>query len=444
MQKSRIVVWGIRDDYEMIYNQLQMEIQKVNIEIVALCCRKADIPSPTKDGYPIVSKETLADYDFDFIVIANDLAYKSIYKEAQEVVAQKKLAEPSKEITIVSSNIFTIPRFDFKTFVTNNNVVTKQPLLSVVVPVYNVEKYLRECLDSVVNQHYQNLDIICVNDGSTDGSITILEEYQKKDNRIRIITQENAGASAARNTGIDAALGDYIAFVDSDDFIYRSTYAEAMSCFIDDDIDLIWFSIQKRIECNNFIGSSVSSIFTSPLNYTGSVYIEPKNIKANFTSSCCMIFKKNILNNYHLRFPVSNRFEDSCFTTEYAACCRKVYFLTKPYYIYRIRESSISTSNKLISYSKDILDCSIHLLNFYISNNLIEKFDKLYVNYFTRCCLFFLKLNNNEQSIDILLEYIEENKHLYSKSLHTKKILKIINLNQNNLCNLLESLQKLI
>ena len=225
MQKSRIVVWGIRDDYEMIYNQLQMEIQKGNIEIVALCCRKADIPSPTKDGYPIVSKETLADYDFDFIVIANDLAYKSIYKEAQEVVAQKKLAEPSKEITIVSSNIFTIPRFDFKTFVTNNNVVTKQPLLSVVVPVYNVEKYLRECLDSVVNQHYQNWDIICVNDGSTDGSITILEEYQKKDNRIRIITQENAGLSAARNTGIDAALGDYIAFVDSDDFIYRSTYA---------------------------------------------------------------------------------------------------------------------------------------------------------------------------------------------------------------------------
>ena len=156
-----------------------------------------------------------------------------------------------------------------------------------------------------------------------------------------------------------------------------------MSCFIDDDIDLIWFSIQKRIECNNFIGSSVSSIFTSPLNYTGSVYIEPKNIKANFTSSCCMIFKKNILNNYHLRFPVSKRFEDSCFTTGYAACCRKVYFLTKPYYIYRIRESSISTSNKVISYSKDILDCSIHLLNFYISNNLIEKFDKLYVNYFT-------------------------------------------------------------
>lgn len=105
--------------------------------------------------------------------------------------------------------------------------------VSIIVPVYNVEKYLRKCLDSLINQTLKEIEIICVNDGSKDNSPKILEEYAKKDNRIIVINQENAGLSVARNSGIDIAKGEYIGFVDSDDWIdldyYEKLYYSATS-----------------------------------------------------------------------------------------------------------------------------------------------------------------------------------------------------------------------
>lgn len=105
--------------------------------------------------------------------------------------------------------------------------VSGYPLISVIIPVYNVEKYLRECLDSVINQTLKDIEIICINDGSTDNSPAILQEYKQKDNRITILTQENKGAGAARNAGLDIAKGNYLAILDSDD-IYDITMLEKM------------------------------------------------------------------------------------------------------------------------------------------------------------------------------------------------------------------------
>jgi glycosyltransferase involved in cell wall biosynthesis len=101
------------------------------------------------------------------------------------------------------------------------------PKVSIVIPVYNVEKYLRQCLDSVVNQTLKDIEIICVNDGSTDNSLQILEEYANKDDRIKIINKDNGGLSSARNAGLEIATGVYIGFVDSDDYIEIETYNEA-------------------------------------------------------------------------------------------------------------------------------------------------------------------------------------------------------------------------
>lgn len=95
------------------------------------------------------------------------------------------------------------------------------PLISVIVPVYKVEPYLERCLDSVINNTYKNIEIICVNDGSPDNCQVILEKYAVKDSRIKLIVQDNRGLSAARNTGIDSASGDYLYFLDSDDWIHR-------------------------------------------------------------------------------------------------------------------------------------------------------------------------------------------------------------------------------
>lgn len=101
----------------------------------------------------------------------------------------------------------------------------EQKLISIIIPVYNVENYLKGCLDSVLRQTYRNLEIILVNDGSTDRSYEICREYEKKDQRICVISQENAGLSAARNAGVFKACGDYIGFVDSDDCIHPEMYA---------------------------------------------------------------------------------------------------------------------------------------------------------------------------------------------------------------------------
>ena len=94
-----------------------------------------------------------------------------------------------------------------------------KPLVSVLIPVYNVEKYLERCLDSILKQTLTKIEIICVNDGSTDNSLSILKEYQKKDSRIIIVNKENGGLPSARNAGLDRAEGKYVGFVDSDDYI---------------------------------------------------------------------------------------------------------------------------------------------------------------------------------------------------------------------------------
>ncbi|HFU4059843.1 TPA: glycosyltransferase family 2 protein [Streptococcus suis] len=112
------------------------------------------------------------------------------------------------------------------------------PLISVIIPIYNVEKYLARCLDSVVNQTHTNLEIILVNDGTPDGSVAIAEAYQEKDKRIKLLHQENAGLSEARNTGIAAATGDYIAFLDSDDWLELDAYEYLLQLLVAHDADI--------------------------------------------------------------------------------------------------------------------------------------------------------------------------------------------------------------
>ena len=99
--------------------------------------------------------------------------------------------------------------------------------VSVIIPVYNVQDYLRECLDSILNQTLKELELICVDDGSTDKSLEILREYEKKDNRVIVLTQHNKGAGAARNKGLEIARGEYLSFLDSDDFFATGMLEES-------------------------------------------------------------------------------------------------------------------------------------------------------------------------------------------------------------------------
>ena len=123
-----------------------------------------------------------------------------------------------------------------------NNNRENGPDVSVIVPVYNVERYLAECLDSVLEQPDVNLEVVCIDDCGTDNSIAILQEYQKRDARIRIVSHsENRGLSAARNTGIAAAKGEYIVLLDSDDLLKANTLALQVETIRRDQADMVYF-----------------------------------------------------------------------------------------------------------------------------------------------------------------------------------------------------------
>lgn len=132
-----------------------------------------------------------------------------------------------------------------------------KPIVSILIPVYNVENYLEKCLDSVISQTMNNIEIICVNDGSTDHSGEILEKYQKKDKRIIVVNKENGGLPSARNAGMEIARGKYIGFVDSDDYINSDMYERCIvqqRSMIRTLLYVVLIFIQKnRMRINGFI-----------------------------------------------------------------------------------------------------------------------------------------------------------------------------------------------
>ncbi|MCQ2468655.1 MAG: glycosyltransferase [Ruminococcus sp.] len=126
--------------------------------------------------------------------------------------------------------------------------MSNQPLISIIVPVYNAQQYLSDCISSLIKQSYDNLEIIAVNDGSSDTSLEILRDFQAKDNRIKVIDQKNAGVSAARNNGIKHASGEYVMFVDADDWIDAETCQTAISKLTNTDADVVMWSYTSEFE----------------------------------------------------------------------------------------------------------------------------------------------------------------------------------------------------
>ncbi len=125
-------------------------------------------------------------------------------------------------------------------------------LISVIVPIYNVEKYLQKCVDSIINQTYKNLEIILVDDGSPDNCPQMCDDYAKKDSRIRVVHKENGGLSDARNAGMEVATGEYVSFIDSDDYISLDFYETLFQTMVDNDSDIVECSVVKFYENEKF------------------------------------------------------------------------------------------------------------------------------------------------------------------------------------------------
>ncbi len=232
-----------------------------------------------------------------------------------------------------------------------------KPKVSVVLPIYNVAPYLEKCLNSIINQTFIDIEIICVNDGSTDNSLAILESYAKKDKRIKIISITNSGVSIARNTGLDAANGKYLYMVDPDDWIEPNT------------IEILYKKIKKNnaeiVECDfiehrNFKFDKISkknlkihqNIFKKFKIYSGRNYCakDIKNEIFNIRATCCTkLFNMNFINKYKIRFIEHVLTEDYYFSLEAFLVARKICYINKNLYHYVKRLGSYSNKTSLLT-----------------------------------------------------------------------------------------------
>ncbi len=297
-------------------------------------------------------------------------------------------------------------------------------LISIIIPVYNVGKYLGKCLDSVINQTYHNIEIICVNDGSTDNSYDILLEYAKKDSRIKVINQKNAGVSAARNTGLDTAAGKYIMFIDSDDWVddniceelytalYKNKSDASMCCYAREFKD---HSLNSEIFGDDyaFTGNSFKEEFFARLiGVKDSGLTEPQNSDA-LISPCMQLFIREKIAD--IRFEDIKNIgtsEDWLFQIEVYQKCNSITYINKPLYHYRkTNEGSITTK-----YKADLFEKWTNLYNkvfALLKNNEMYCVYEKYVNNKIAVTVLFLGLNE-----------IKSDKGILAQSRRLKEILK--------------------
>ncbi len=243
--------------------------------------------------------------------------------------------------------------------------------LSIIIPIYNVEKYLHQCLDSILNQTYDPYEIICINDGSTDNSLTILKEYVQKSEKIKIITQPNKGLSGARNAGIKAAKGEYLFFLDSDDWIEENAL-QILVEKITDKSDLICFNGCRYFEDGR---TEEPDAGITENNLTGWEYYNKyalQNRKFHFVCSVLRLYRREFLLENNLFFKEGIYHEDNLFTPIVCYYAKSVQIIPDCLYVYRIREGSISQtlSEKRIL---DTIKVANDLANFFISKSNIEK-----------------------------------------------------------------------
>ena len=223
--------------------------------------------------------------------------------------------------------------------------------LSVIIPVYNVEKYLPECLDSVVDQSLQEIELICVNDGSRDGSRNILSEYAEKDNRITILDKPNGGLSSARNAGLAVAEGRYVLFLDSDD---RLSSKDVLDCLYQkaekEALDQLFFDAAPFFESEDVKkkNSNYIDYYKRKKNYTdtltGKELFCALQSNWDFKPSACMqILRRSFLRKHELKFYENIIHEDEVFTLECITLAQRSAYINLQGYMRRVRENSIMT-----------------------------------------------------------------------------------------------------
>ena len=228
-----------------------------------------------------------------------------------------------------------------------------QPIVSIIIPVYNAERYLKKCLDSVINQTLRDIEIICVNDGSEDSSLDILQEYAACDARVVIIDQANGGTAKARNAGIAVAKGLYLGFVDSDDWIEPETYEVAIKLMIDD-VDLVFWDIKYIYNDDLNMQIRLQTRTSSRKDvFQGKICLSRDFIHNISHGLCDKLFRNSIVKDNNIFAPSGIRYEDAWFLFKYFLHVRYIYGINNRFYNYNLNESSFTiTRFKLQSYER--------------------------------------------------------------------------------------------
>lgn len=218
--------------------------------------------------------------------------------------------------------------------------------ISVIVPVYNVEKYLTECIESICSQSLEDLEIICVNDGSTDNSLDILNDFAKQDKRIIVINKANSGYGHTMNMGLNAATGEYIGIIESDDFADKNMFEDLYKLAKDNDADIAkgdWFnywSKNKFARKNNRISSAKAFQLTNSKKDKSLLRINPSVWSA--------VYKREFLNKYNIRFleTPGASYQDLAFSFKVFALAERVILTDKAYLYYRQDNMNSSVKSK--------------------------------------------------------------------------------------------------
>lgn len=294
-------------------------------------------------------------------------------------------------------------------------------MISVIVPIYNVEKYLSKCIESIIDQTYKDLEIILVDDGSTDSSGKICDEFASKDNRIKVIHKKNSGVSSARNQGLDKANGNYIAFVDSDDYIEKNMYEKMINIMNKYDVDIV--------SCNyNHVNGKIEPFFSLDEDE----YIDNKTdlIEKIFQyKNYDMILFNKLYKRYvwsNIRFPVGiNLAEDLMMLYPTINLANKFYCMKEALYNKIKRKEGLTNSKKIEDYINNVVAYEDFLIK--VKQNEILDYKRIYISCAEglfrhyRHLLDYLFIYNNLEYKDLKKEIEYKLIDMYNQGILSKK-----------------------
>lgn len=295
-------------------------------------------------------------------------------------------------------------------------------LISVIIPIFNLEEYIEECLQSVVSQTYKNLEIILVDDGSKDRSGEICDEWEKKDERIIVIHKENGGISSARNVALDIFKGEYLCFVDGDDTIDEK-YVELLYKNIEDNDSQMSLCRYYRWDFHSatYIYSDFDNSITKCLDWRSFMKMVYEN---NFYATCWgKMFKRNLFDS--IRYPIGKTHEDSSVILDIAIKCNRISRIDNALYFYRMRSDSIMNERNSLLYLDDFewIEKHIRKLIELKEDELIFEAKKLFCHYVIKNHRFLGK-ESRKIIMDKYINYYKDIMH--SKYMTSKRKFKYL------------------